>query len=363
MAMQGPTGRRAMLTRVGCLLCFVRRVLQHFNRNRGLLLAGGVGYNILLSIIPLFAVLAVTLSKVVSEEHLLEVIALQARLLTPDRSELLVETLRSLLEQRQLIGWVGFGVMLFFSSLAFRMLDDAVAIIFQRHRRTASRRLWVAALLPYVYVAVLGVALLGLTGLVAFFNTMGRLDLSLLGMHLPLSGAAVFGLWASSFFGVALLFASIYKVLPVVPVHIGRALIGGLVAAALWELIRLALVWWFAKVSMVNLVYGSLGTVVVLLLYLEAAAVILLLGAQVIAELERSAEAGLPWYQEPDRSQSASANSCDSCNSHIGVGFATAPSDPSEADTDAEQRPSRPLEEAQATRMGSSDRHSRHRRA
>jgi YihY family inner membrane protein len=275
-------------------------VLRHFVGHRGLLLAGGVGYNILLSIVPLFAVLAAVLSQVVSEERLLEVIALQARVLTPGRSEMLVDTLRSLLAQRQLIGWIGFGVMLFFSSMAFRMLDDAVAVIFQRHRRAAARRAWVAALLPYAFVAVLGVALFGLTGLVALLHTMARLDLSLFGFHLPLSEAAVFGLWASGFFGVALLFASIYKILPVVPVHLGRALVGGLVAAALWEITRLALVWWFAKVSVVNLVYGSLGTVIVLLLYLEVAAAILLLGAQVIAELERSAEAGLPWYQEPD---------------------------------------------------------------
>ena len=331
MAMQGPGGARSVLTGVRCLLCFAGRVLRHFSRHRGLLLAGGVGYNILLSIIPLFAVLAVTLSQVVSQERLLEVIELQARLLTPGRSELIVDTLRSLLAQRQLIGWVGFGVMLFFSSLAFRMLDDAVAIIFQRHRRTASRRVWVAALLPYVYVAVLGVALLGLTGLVALFNTMGRLDLSLLGVHLPLSAAAVFGLWASSFFGIALLFASIYKILPVVPIDTGRALVGGLVAAALWELIRFTLVWWFAKVSVVNLVYGSLGTVVVLLLYLEAAAAILLLGAQVIAELERSAEAGLPWYQEPDLVDPSTETACP------GVAFGAAPRDPG---PDAAHRPS-----------------------
>lgn len=300
-----PTTTRAramhrLRAQLACLLCFVRRVLQDFSRNRGLLLAGGVGYNILLSIIPLFAVLAVSLSHFVSEERLLEGIALQARLLTPGRSELLIETLRALLEQRQMIGWVGFGVMLFFSSLAFRMLDDAFAIIFQRHRRSTSRRFWVAVLLPYLYVAALGVALFGLTGLVALFNAMDKLDLSLLGMHLPLSAAAVFGLWASSFFGIAVLCASVYKILPVVPIHTGRALLGGLIAAALREFIRLALVWWFAKVSMVNLVYGSLGTVVILLLYLEAAAAILLLGAQVIAELERSAEAGLHWHQDPD---------------------------------------------------------------
>jgi membrane protein len=38
----------------------------------------------------------------------------------------------------------------------------------------------------------------------------------------------------------------------------------------------------------VNMVYGSLATAILILLSLEAAAIILLLGAQVIAEYERS---------------------------------------------------------------------------
>jgi len=52
---------------------------------------------------------------------------------------------------------------------------------------------------------------------------------------------------------------------------------------------------------MVNLVYGSLATVIVMLLFLEIAFIILLLGAQVIAELESSAAAGLPWYEKPGK--------------------------------------------------------------
>jgi uncharacterized BrkB/YihY/UPF0761 family membrane protein len=50
---------------------------------------------------------------------------------------------------------------------------------------------------------------------------------------------------------------------------------------------------------MVSVLYGALATVVVLLLYLEAAFVIVLLGAQVIAELEASAAAKVPWYEGP----------------------------------------------------------------
>jgi uncharacterized BrkB/YihY/UPF0761 family membrane protein len=50
---------------------------------------------------------------------------------------------------------------------------------------------------------------------------------------------------------------------------------------------------------MVNVLYGSLATVIVVLLSLEIVFVILLFGAQVIAELEASSTAGLRWYEEP----------------------------------------------------------------
>jgi membrane protein len=58
-------------------------------------------------------------------------------------------------------------------------------------------------------------------------------------------------------------------------------------AALLWEVTRHILVWYFSTLSIVNLVYGTLATAVVILLSLEAAALILLLGAQVIASYER----------------------------------------------------------------------------
>ena len=47
------------------------------------------------------------------------------------------------------------------------------------------------------------------------------------------------------------------------------------------------LVWYFSTLSLVNLVYGTFATVIIILLSFEAAAIILLMGAQVIAEYER----------------------------------------------------------------------------
>ena len=103
------------------------------------------------------------------------------------------------------------------------------------------------------------------------------------------------------FLGVFLLFSAIYKVLPVVKIALKRALVGGFVAALLWEGVRFLLMFYFLNVSLVNVVYGSLATLIVVLLTLEVGAVILLLGAQVIAELEYNARRGLPWYVDPRR--------------------------------------------------------------
>jgi uncharacterized BrkB/YihY/UPF0761 family membrane protein len=66
-----------------------------------------------------------------------------------------------------------------------------------------------------------------------------------------------------------------------------HALIGGVTAALLWEVTRHLLVWYFSTLSQVNVVYGSLTTAIVVLLSLEIAATLLLLGAQVISEYER----------------------------------------------------------------------------
>ena len=55
----------------------------------------------------------------------------------------------------------------------------------------------------------------------------------------------------------------------------------------LWEATRHILLWYFSTLSVVGVVYGSLATTIVGLLSLEVASIILLLGAQVIAEYER----------------------------------------------------------------------------
>ena len=102
-----------------------------------------------------------------------------------------------------------------------------------------------------------------------------------------LEGTSRVVLYILGILGEVLMLTSIYLVMPVARITFRHALIGGIAATILWEITRHMLVWYFAVLSMVNLIYGSIAAVVVALLSVEAVALILLLGAQIIAELER----------------------------------------------------------------------------
>ncbi|BBI54361.1 YihY/virulence factor BrkB family protein [Halomonas campaniensis] len=292
----------AVLLLLPRLAHFAWRVLRNFLKNHGVLLAGGVGYNILLSIVPLFAVLVVLLTQVVDQQHLLNVLAVQARHMAPAHAEVLLEAVRSLLDSRDVIGILSFPILLLFSSFAFRMLEDALAIIFHAPDSPHIKRsVWVSVMLPYAFMVVLGAALMVLTLVVTLASSLNALVMAIFDRELPLAGLSEPVLNLASFIGVFLLFSAIYKVLPVVRIALRRAIVGGFVAALLWEGVRLLLVYYFANLSFVNAVYGSLAALVVVLISLEVGAIILLLGAQVIAELERNTRLGLPWYVDPSR--------------------------------------------------------------
>ncbi|MEA2117856.1 YihY/virulence factor BrkB family protein [Halovibrio sp. HP20-50] len=294
--------RSAVLLLLPQLAYFAWRVLRNFLKNRGILLAGGVGYNILLSIVPLFAVLVVLLTQVVDEQHLLNVLSIQARHMAPAHAEILLDAVRSLLNSRDVIGILSFPVLLLFSSFAFRMLEDAMAIIFHAPESPHIKRsAWVSVLLPYAFMLVLGAGLMALTLVVTLASSLNALVLAIFERELPLAGLSEPVLNMTSFVGVFLLFSAIYKVLPVVRIALRRAVVGGFVAALLWEGVRLLLVYYFANLSFVNAVYGSLAALIVLLISLEVGAIILLLGAQVIAELERNTRLGLPWHADPSQ--------------------------------------------------------------
>lgn len=266
---------------------FVWRVLRGFKANQGLLLAGAVAYYALLSIVPLLILVIIALSHVIDQAELLATLARYLEWLMPMQSRAVVSELANFLAHRDVIGWVLLGTMLFFSSLAFTVLENAMSVIFLHRVAVRRRRFIVSALLPYAYILCLGLGLLIVTVVSGSLRAMGEESVDLLGRQWSLSGVSGLLLYLLGLTGEIFLLTSVYMVMPVGSLSWRHALIGGATAALLWEVTRHLLVWYFSTLSQVNVVYGSLTTAIVVLLSLEIAATLLLLGAQVISEFER----------------------------------------------------------------------------
>ena len=270
---------------------FAVQTLKGFRANQGLLLAGAVAYYALLSIVPLLILTVIALSYVIDQAELLDTLGRYLEWLTPGQSNLIVVELMNFLDHRGVIGWLLLATMLFFSSLAFTVLENAMSVIFIHRVAIRRRHFLVSALIPYCYILFLGLGMLLVTLVSGSLQAMGQESVDFLGRNWPLGGVSGVLLYLLGFAGEIFVVTSIYLVMPVGRLSLRHALIGGITAAVLWELTRHVLVWYFATLSQVGLVYGSLTTAIAVLLSLDLAATLLLLGAQVISEYERISSA------------------------------------------------------------------------
>jgi YihY family inner membrane protein len=270
---------------------FALRALKAFRANQGLLLAGAVAYYALLSIIPLLILVLIVLSHIVDRGLLLETMARYLGWLFPGEGRAVLRELEHFIEYRDVLGWVLGITLVFFSSLAFTVLENAMSIIFHHRVQVRRRHFLVSAILPYCYIFFLTVGTLAVSLVAGALEAIGERSIDFLGHEWSLGGVSGAALYLLGVAGEILIVTSVYLVMPVGRLSFRHALIGGAVAALLWEVTRHVLVWYYARLSQIGVVYGSLATAIAVLLSLEFGATLLLFGAQVIAEYERTARA------------------------------------------------------------------------
>ena len=266
---------------------FALRVLRSFRANQGLLLAGAVAYYTLLSIVPLLILMLVCLSQVIDQGQLIATLERYLELLIPSEAAEVTRELAQFFDHRGVIGWVLLATMIFFSSLAFTVLENAMSVIFLHRVAIRRRHFLISAVIPYCFIFFLGLGLLLMTFVSGTLQAMDAESVDFLGRVWSLRGLSGVLFYTFGVIGEVLVLTAIYLVMPVGRLSLRYALVGGITATALWEITRHVLVWYFGTLSQVNVVYGSLTTAIVVLLSLDIAATLLLFGAQVIAEYER----------------------------------------------------------------------------
>jgi len=266
---------------------FLKQVISGFRANQGFLLSGAIAYYTLLSIIPMMALILIVLSRFEEQQQLLDVLREYLVLVTAGQVDVVINQIQMFLQNWKVVGVLGFAALLFFSSFAFTALENAMSVIFFHRVSIERRRFLISAIIPYIYILLLAIGFLVVSVVSGFFHSLPTDTLHFLGQKWTLGFVETTVIYMLGLIGEIVLLTSLYLVMPVGRLSFRHALIGGVTAALLWAITRRIMVWYFSTLSFVNLIYGAFAASIVILISLEAAAIILLLGAQVIAEYER----------------------------------------------------------------------------
>src|SRR4051795_1583681 len=160
---------------------FALAVIKQFRSNQGLLLAGAVAYYTLLSLVPLLILVLMALSHIFAEDRLLQMLREYLEFVVPGQSSALVAELRTFLAHREVVGGFLLVTMLFFSALAFTVLENAMSVIFFHRVAIKRRHFLVSAVMPYLFVVVLGFGLLIATLVASVLEFVGTRSITILG--------------------------------------------------------------------------------------------------------------------------------------------------------------------------------------
>ncbi len=262
----------------------VARLLKRFNADGGMTLAGALSFYFLMSILPLSLLGLSILGFILGNQR--DAVGLVTTLgrigkIMPEGSIEVRQILDSLVSGKSVIGGIGILLLAWFATGVFYTVEVAINKIF----RTGQKRgFFHRTAIVYFFMLVAGGLLITSIALTVIQSMIADLSLSIFGIvptDIPLLWNLLISLIIPAL--MMLMFTIIYKVGPNIKVRWGTAFRGGLFAAVLWEISRRIFGWYLSTLAIYNKIYGALGALVALLIWLFYSMNIFLLGAEFTA--------------------------------------------------------------------------------
>jgi membrane protein len=250
-----------------------REVWRKFAGDNGFLLAAAVSFYGFLSLFPLLLLAVGILGYFLGSPQHAEAI------LTRSVGKLIVgaqalSIIREIVHGRNAATGIGLVILLWSGTSAIVVLEQAMNLAWATTTRRAYIKRRAMALLTLLVIAVLGVLSFGISALISIAASTSAPYLSWLSEITP---ALKYPIPALASIG---LFTMIYKLLPNTRVSWKTALVGGVFAGVMWEVAKHVFAFYIVHWPGHNRVYGSLASVILLMLWLDYSAVIAILGAE-----------------------------------------------------------------------------------
>ena len=257
-------------------------VLRKFDSDHGFYHSSAIAFNLLICFVPFLLLLLFLLGTYLySSREVLSHIRHYLETVAPSLDPEIMKNILHVTQTRKIVGILGIGGLLWTSTWVFSSLRIALNRIFQVEK---ARGIVKGKAIDLLMIFLAGIALLmsmTLTSAVTFLQSY------------PLPAAinvAPFIQWILKylipFFFTLWMFFWVYEIIPRKKVKIGPALKAALFSSLLWEFAKQLFGWYVQHVGRFSVVYGSLGTITILFLWIYYSSAILLLGGEIAVLLD-----------------------------------------------------------------------------
>jgi membrane protein len=255
---------------------------RKFYADDGPTLAAAISFYALLSLIPvLFFVVAIIGYVVGSSQETFQSVVASVREFIPHLSDDFTHNLEWVVANRGRISWLGLGSLTVASGLVFHAVEFALDRMFAVDKRRSFVR---SRLLSMSIVIAMGLVLLFSFYVGVVFHALHADPQQRELVRLAR------GLRLQYLFSVMLVLATFTLSLRVFPhAHVGlrEAFLGACVGTLLWEVARRFFLWYLANLAQFYVVYGSLGALVAVMVWIYFSATIFLYAAECVVLLRQ----------------------------------------------------------------------------
>jgi membrane protein len=271
---------RGFLRRIGHHFSLLWKSAKKFDRDHGFFLASGITFNVLIYLIPFTLLMFAMVGKYLyDDQEIIHHIRGYLRSFAPSIDPTVMKNLFDLVQNREVVGILGIGGLVWVSTLVFSALRTALNMVFGvKKGRTILRGLGTDLLMIF-WAGVLLLLSMVLTSLVTLIQQFGE--------RLPFVIPVLIGptlRWVLKYFlpfGFTFLtFFLIYKIIPNAKVHTLSALKAALFASLGWETAKHLFGWYTTHLSRYSVIYGSLSTLIIFFFWVYYSAAILLMGGE-----------------------------------------------------------------------------------
>ncbi len=272
----------------------VEETFRSYSADRASLLAAALSYYTLLSLFPLMLFILAIVSPFLQSDSAIRAVSGFVGSYLPVGAAVLRNNLEQVARLRGPLTIVGAGSFLWSASGVFDLIQLGLNRAF---RVQHPRPLWRQRLVSVVMVISVSV----LFGLSFLLTTLLRLAIhygflprqNAIVDYVPPIGAVILGF---------IVFGMLYRYIPYVPgIQWRHVALGAFLASLAWEGAKLGFAWYLTNYALLNLVYGSVGAIIAVMLWGYITAVILLLGAEFVAVLagaRKNPETGREWWAQ-----------------------------------------------------------------